>query len=208
MASNVKTLKEANGDITYPQTLASAVILSGGTDLETELSKYVTATDISSTSVITPPVDTSMITDGAITAAKLASNAVTNAKIANGAVTQAKMDAGLLSALGSYSTTEAATPFTWIDGKTIYKITISKSVSSFPSSGLSWAHGIANMSAVIKVDTLFNLGWATDNWGDASYLGRAGIGTRVSTANIYVDSTNTLSWTGTMYFTIWYTKSS
>lgn len=208
MASYTKTLKDERENTIYPQTLTSAVITTGGTDLETELGKYVTATDISSTSIITPPIDTSMITDGAITAAKLASNAVTNAKIANGAVTQAKMDAGLLSALGSYSATETATPFTWIDGKTIYKITIQKSISSFPSSGLSWAHGIANMSAVIKVDTLFNLGWATDNWGDASYLGRAGVGTRVSTASIYVDSTNTLSWSGTMYFTIWYTKSS
>lgn len=71
MASYIKTLKEANGDITYPQTLASAVITTGGTDLETELGKYVTATDIASTSALTPPVTTNMIADEAVTAAKV-----------------------------------------------------------------------------------------------------------------------------------------
>lgn len=71
MASYVKTLKEANGDITYPQTLSSAVITTGGTDLETEMAKYVTATDIASTSALTPPVQTNMIADAAVTSAKL-----------------------------------------------------------------------------------------------------------------------------------------
>ena len=92
MASYVKTLKEDNGDITYPQTLSSAAILSGGTDLETELTNYVTAEDIATTSALTPPVQTAMIADGAVTTAKVADDAVTTAKIADGTITAAKID--------------------------------------------------------------------------------------------------------------------
>lgn len=70
MASYIKTLKEDNGDITYPQTLASAVFI-GNSDVETEMGKYVTAEDIATTSALTPPVQTNMIADGAVTAAKV-----------------------------------------------------------------------------------------------------------------------------------------
>ena len=71
MATYIKTLKEDNGDITYPQTKAGAVLLNNGSDLETELSQYVTAEDIASTSALTPPVQTNMIADGAVTSAKI-----------------------------------------------------------------------------------------------------------------------------------------
>ena len=66
MATYIKTLKEDNGDITYPQTKAGAVILNNGSDLETELSQYETAEDIASTCAITPPVQNNMIADGAV----------------------------------------------------------------------------------------------------------------------------------------------
>lgn len=69
--SYIKILKEANGDITYPQTLASAVHTNNGSDVETEMGKYVTAEEIASTSALTPPVQTNMIADGAVTAAKI-----------------------------------------------------------------------------------------------------------------------------------------
>lgn len=92
MASYIKTLKEDNGDITYPQTLASAVYTSGGSDVETEMAKYVTAEEIASTASIQPWVSTGMINDNAVTAAKLASNSVTTAKIADGSVTADKID--------------------------------------------------------------------------------------------------------------------
>ena len=81
MATYIKTLKEDNGDITYPQTKAGAVLLNNGSDLETELSQYVTAEDIASTSALTPPVQTNMIADGAVTAGKIANKAVTSDKI-------------------------------------------------------------------------------------------------------------------------------
>lgn len=81
MATYIKTLKEDNGDITYPQTKAGAVLLDSGTDLETELSQFVTAEDIASTSALTPPVQTNMIANSAVTTAKIASSAVTADKI-------------------------------------------------------------------------------------------------------------------------------
>ena len=71
MATYIKTLKEDNGDITYPQTKAGAVLLNNGSDLETELSQYVKAEDIASTSALTPPVQTNMIANGAVTDAKI-----------------------------------------------------------------------------------------------------------------------------------------
>lgn len=101
MASYIKTLKEDNGDITYPQTLASAVFTSGGSDVETELTKYVTAEDIASTSALSPVVSTSMIQDEAVTAAKI--------------------DSDIIDGIGKYSTTEVETTSTWIDGKKIYR---------------------------------------------------------------------------------------
>lgn len=71
MATYIKTLKEDNDDIIYPQTKAGAVLLDNGSDLETELSQYVTAEDIASTSALTPPVQTNMIADGAVTSDKI-----------------------------------------------------------------------------------------------------------------------------------------
>ena len=81
MATYIKTLKEDNGDITYPQTKAGAVLLNNGSDLETELSQYVTAEDIASTSALTPPVQTNMIANGAVTSGKIANKAITSDKI-------------------------------------------------------------------------------------------------------------------------------
>ena len=81
MATYIKTLKEDNGDITYPQTKAGDVLLNNGSDLETELSQYVTSEDIASTSALTPPVQTNMIANGAVTTGKIANKAVTSDKI-------------------------------------------------------------------------------------------------------------------------------
>lgn len=85
MATYIKDLKEDNGDITRPVTEAGAVLLSGGGDLETELTKYVTAENIASTSALTPPVQTNMIADGAVTSAKIDWSTLTSANLASAA---------------------------------------------------------------------------------------------------------------------------
>jgi len=87
MATHIKDLVEDNGDITRPVTEAGAVLLSGGGDLETELTKYVTAEDIATTSALTPPVQTNMIADDAVTAAKIAGGE-TATTLANGALVE------------------------------------------------------------------------------------------------------------------------
>jgi len=100
MATYIKTLKEDNGDITYPQTKGSAVLLDGGSDLETVLAtkadastvnQKITVGDVQSTDIVANAVTTAKIADSNVTAAKLASNSVTTAKIANGAVTSDKL---------------------------------------------------------------------------------------------------------------------
>ena len=81
MATYIKTLKEDNGDITYPQTTTDAVLTTSGTTLETELGKCVKAEEIGSTADITPTITTAMIKDSAVTTAKLADSSVTSNKI-------------------------------------------------------------------------------------------------------------------------------
>lgn len=91
MASYIKTLKEDNGDITYPQTLASAVYTTGGTDVESALSSKASTTDLAG-KIDIGDVQSTDIVANAVTTAKIADSNVTTAKINDGAVTAAKMD--------------------------------------------------------------------------------------------------------------------
>lgn len=91
MASYIKTLKEDNGDITYPQTLGSAVLLTGGADLETELAGKASSSSVAN-KIDIGDVQSSDIASNAITTAKIADGAVTTAKIDSAAVTSAKID--------------------------------------------------------------------------------------------------------------------
>lgn len=92
MATYIKTLKEDNGDIVYPQTTTDAIYTSGGETLETRISKYVTAEDIAQSVASFGTVTTGMLDDNAITTAKIDDDAVTTAKIDDGAVTADKID--------------------------------------------------------------------------------------------------------------------
>lgn len=91
MATYIKTLKEDNGDIIYPQTKGSAVLLDGGSDLETVLAAKADASTVNQ-KITVGDVQSTDIVANAVTAAKLASNSVETAKIADDAVTSAKIN--------------------------------------------------------------------------------------------------------------------
>lgn len=61
MATYIKTLKEANGDITYPQTKAGAVYTTEGSDVQTVLDDCTRYEELAATSSLTPLVTKSMI---------------------------------------------------------------------------------------------------------------------------------------------------
>lgn len=75
---------------------------------------------------------------------------VTTGMIEDGAVTAPKIDPAVIDAIGSYSTTETETPFTWIDGKTIYKTTIT--VTAPASAMQEVQHGISNFGDLVRVE--------------------------------------------------------
>lgn len=128
MATYIKTLKEDNGDITYPQTTTDAVLTTSGTTLETELGKCVKAEEIGSTADITPTITTAMIKDSAVTTAKLADSSVTSNKID---WTTLGFKTGTMSAVtftnsGSWSAANvgSSVSVTGLEPSTLYKVTL------------------------------------------------------------------------------------
>lgn len=108
----------------------------------------------------------------------------------------------------NYSTVEQDTGITWIDGKTIYKKTIS--VGNLPNaSSKTVAHGISNIATIVNLE-----GGATTDAGsfmpfnitrpDGATLG---IGAYATVNNILIyTGTDRSGMTG--YVTLYYTKSS
>lgn len=79
MATYIKTLKEDNGDITYPQTVAGAVYTSQGSDVQTFITNSVTAENLAATSLLTPTATSSMISiDRTVVSAVLTSQTNTS----------------------------------------------------------------------------------------------------------------------------------
>lgn len=127
----------------------------------------------------TPWVNTNMIEDGAITPEKIS--------------------------FAEYSNTEQVVG-TWIDGKPIYRKTLVLDFSSVPAAGLTWNHGISNFSKMVSHDIIFNLGWDRTYYGDSAYLARNGMALRVGATQIALDTNAASNWKGTIYYTIYYTK--
>lgn len=122
------TTDGATGGVAYYVILATILV---GTNVTTIGSGVITQGDVSVT-------DRFVIADESISAAK----------IANAAVTSQKVDWSTMP--GNYSLSEQATPYKWIDGKTIYKKTID--FGTLPNnSNKSVAHGISNLDMIIDV---------------------------------------------------------
>lgn len=150
-------------------------------------------------------VTTIKISDSNVTTAKIADSNVTTAKLADGAVTAAKIDP----AIDSYSTTEVATPYTFIDGHTIYKKTIH--VTSITAREATYQHSISNLDIPVKIEGMLrdtNYGWqpltrvlpaAMGGWG-------CGLGDlNGTTFKLFIGTSYTLS-ALSAYVTIYYTK--
>lgn len=125
MASNIKTLKEDNGDIVYPQTLADAVYTNNNTTIETELAKYVTAEDIAQ----------SVASFGTITGSMIADNTIPSDKV----ILSSFID--LFYPVGSYYETSDTTfdpnvswTGTWVED-TAGKVLVSKDTATFDTVG-------------------------------------------------------------------------
>lgn len=71
MATYIKTLKEDNGDITYPQTKAGAVYTNEGSDVQTVLDDCTRFEEVAATSALTPMVTSSMIDWSTITGSEM-----------------------------------------------------------------------------------------------------------------------------------------
>lgn len=149
MATYIKTLKEDNGDITYPQTKAGAVLLNNGSDLETTLAAKADTSTVNQ-KITMGDVQSTDIAANAITTAKIANGAVTTSKLAKGAVTSDKIDWTTMMQSGewilvdnaSLSSDTAGTSFlqvtvpTALQGANVeYKLTIGAEflASQFPS---------------------------------------------------------------------------
>lgn len=104
---------------------------------------------------------------------------------------------------GSYSTTEQATPFTWIDDKPIYKKTVY--FASVTSGEVYSAHGISDISLVIKHEAFFISG---GSYVTIPSLVSTSGGNYFAIWNITPTNVHTFSSIPLqdLYVTLWYTK--
>lgn len=128
MATYIKTLKEDNGDIVYPQTTTDAIYTTGGETLETRISKYVTAEDIAQSVAAFGTVTTGMLADDAVTTAKIDDSAVTTAKISDDSITTAKISDGAVTLDKIDSTTLYTVLFS---GDSTGTVTLSDSAANY-----------------------------------------------------------------------------
>ena len=151
-------------------------------------------------------IGSGVITQGtpAQSTAALSDGAVSTEKIADGAVTSEKVDWSTMA--GPYSTTEQKTPFTWIDGKPIYKKTID--CGALPNAaGKGVAHGITNFGDLVKLEgaaTFPGYNWIPLPYPDQSGTGVVGV--ILNPTVVYIFSGENRSQYTKSYVTIWYTK--
>lgn len=130
----------------------------------------------------------------------LATDVVETAKIKDGAVTAGKTAFG-----GSYTTSEVDTGFKWVDGKTIYKKTVS--LGAMPNNtNKNVAHGITTPDTFIKQEGMITNGTNTHTLPTVSNsTNTASLRISFTSTNIVLETNANWS-TYTGYSTIWYTK--
>lgn len=121
----------------------------------------------------------------------------------DGAITADKIDFTTL-AFGNYSTNEVDTGFKWIDGKTIYKKTIS--FGALPNNtAKNVAHGITGLSWLISVESMTRT--SAGLFIELNRTASTFIVYNVDSTNISVTSNSDMSGYTTTYLTMLYTKS-
>lgn len=106
----------------------------------------------------------------------------------------------------SYSTSEVKTNATWIDGKPIYKKTISCGVLP-NATGKGVAHGITNFGELVKLEggaTYPGYNWIPLPYPDQSNNGVVGV--IINPSVVYIFSGENRSQYTKSYITLWYTK--
>jgi hypothetical protein len=108
---------------------------------------------------------------------------------------------------GSYSTAEQDTGSTWVDGKTIYKKTLSWNNTAI-ANGTTWSHNIANINEVVKVEAHLNAADTYIGFPSTTNNSANDLGLRVSKTQIIFFGND--SWSAntnrTIYVTVYYTK--
>lgn len=107
---------------------------------------------------------------------------------------------------GSYSTTEQKTPFTWIDGKPIYRKTV-KTGTMPNNTRKQVAHGISNLGFIVSM--------SGSAYGNNTYLpipyadttSASSLGLYASTTDLILFTSANMSYLTTSYVTLYYTKS-
>lgn len=113
-----------------------------------------------------------------------------------------------LSALAMYSSTEQVVG-TWIDGKTVYRKVITYVFDNpIPSGVTSIPHNISDVSEIIGIDAMYQLGWDQSTYGDESYLAMNGYQVIAGRQDISIINVGQNSWSGRFRFIIRYTKTS
>lgn len=113
-----------------------------------------------------------------------------------------------IAGITEYSTTEKRIG-TWIDGKPLYrKVVTYQFDTQIPSGVTTIPHNISDVSEIIGIDTMYQLGWDTSTYGDESYLAMNGFQTLAGNQNITINNVGKNSWSGKFKFILKYTKSS
>lgn len=154
------------------------------------------------------------ITDTRVTptSAVITDNSITTKKLANKSVTSAKVDWATFP--GNYSTTEKATPYKWINGKTIYKKTIAYNTTGVKdftiSTGISNGEDLVKFESSMKstIDTKSKYGNLPVVFADLDWnIGVRAIANNLSSIRVISNNQNLVD-SMILYITMYYTKTS
>ena len=148
--------------------------------------------------------DNGTIKNNAVKTAMLdAANIDASVALKDASITSSKIDFTTLN-FGNYSTSEVATEFKWIDGKTIYKKTIN--FGTLPNATFKdVAHGITGLTAVINT---YGYSYSGTTFRPLPFPGSLTnfVGVSLDATNITVTTATNLTTYTTTYITVVYTK--